>query len=328
MAEKILIPDVDLAATNEMFFSELEDTTSTLLNRHLNTSRKFYPSDFVYSLSEEDASDPNNELPIAAKVSLLVNLVTEEGLPYYTSALENPIPKDHPFQYWLWKWTAEEGRHGPTIANYMTSTGQINMHLVEDARMAMMSKPDTPRPSSAIEGIVYPALQERATRISHSNTMLLLPRGHKIGKKAFGYVVGDEGRHEDFYTNLTTAALEINPSYTIIALAKQVKGFAMPGKSIPGFADYADIIDDAHIFGGQEMLGIYDTLITGVWDIWNKTGLTSDAEKARDYIRKYMDRMPELIAIKARRRDISKTLARITERGWDPSMSASPAPAA
>ena len=180
----------------------------------------------------------------------------------------------------------------------------MDMRMLERARMAMMAHPDTPQPASFIEGIVYPAFQEPATEVSHRNTMQRLPVGlHKIGRQALAAVSGDEKKHALFYTELTTSALQVDASSTIIAIARQVRDFAMPGKSIPGFKEHAEIIERAGIFGAPQLLAIYEERIDDTWDIWNRSGLSDDAERARDYLKNYLSKMHRVIEWAARKRE-------------------------
>lgn len=282
-----------------MFLDALGTDSERLLNRHNDSPKEFYPYDFVDQLDDsvrtgefvyEDA-----KLPEEVKSSLYVNLLTEEGLPYYTSVIERDLPKGHAFREWVYSWTAEEGRHGPAISNWMHKIKQFDMYILEQARMAMMKFPQTPQPGSIIEAIVYPAFQEPATEVSHRNTMKLLPKVHKIGRSMLGSVIGDEVKHGLYYRDLTTAALEVSPSITIQAIAAQIKGFAMPGKSIPGFKIHKEIIENANIFGAVHLKKIYDDLTGKEWKIWDKVNLTPDGEKAREYLADYLERLQNII---------------------------------
>lgn len=304
MAEKVIF--ADLGISDDMFLSALSSEVERLHNRHTDSPKEFFPEDFVDEMDEarRTGSFIAEDAPLPEEIisSLYVNLLTEEGLPYYTTVLDRGLPKKHPFREWLYQWTAEEGRHAPTIRGWLHRTKQIDMHMVERSRMKMMINPDTPQPESFIESIVYPAFQEPATEISHRNTMRLLPTVHKIGKKALGAVVGDEKKHGLFYTDLTESALAVDPSRTVIAIYKQVVGFAMPGKSIPGFDEHKKTIEKAGIFGPVQLKKIYDDLITDKWKIWDKTGLDSQAEIARDYLREYLEKLGRAIEWSQRKR--------------------------
>ncbi|MBA2278872.1 acyl-ACP desaturase [Candidatus Saccharibacteria bacterium] len=281
MSERVVLP---LNESDQMFMAELSPEIERLLDQHIASPREFYPYDFVEEMDEaiktgdyvpEDA--PLSPIIIA---SLEVNLLTEDGLPYYTETLLRGLPKKHPFRDWIYRWTAEEGRHGPTIANWLNRTQQVDMRQLERDRMTMMTNPDTPQPGSFIEGIAYPAFQEPATEVSHRNTMRLLPSVHKIGKKALASVVGDEVKHGKFKDSLMEEALKVNPSLAIRAIARQMTGFRMPGLSIPGFKEKAAMIANAGIFDAKQLHSIFERLTTK-WKISERSGLTPEAEKAQ-----------------------------------------------
>jgi acyl-[acyl-carrier-protein] desaturase len=305
MAEKLILQD--LSPSNEMFLSDLSTTIERLYNRHLEYPREFFPTDIADDMDEAIllGNFIPEEAPLseAVKASLYVNYITEEGLPHYTSTLSRSIPKKHYIRDWVNQWTAEEGRHAPAISHYLRRTKQVDMHLLERARMAMVAHPDTPQPGSFVEALVYPAFQEPATEISHRNTMHLLPQAHKIGKRALGFVVGDEVKHGNFYVDLVSAAIELQPSFTIIAIAQQVKAFVMPGKSMPGFDEYKSVIEKAGIFGAPQLKKIYDELISEKWNIWDKTNLSAEANRARDFLADYLRRMDMMITWAAKKQE-------------------------
>jgi acyl-[acyl-carrier-protein] desaturase len=302
MSEKVILPD--LSHTDEMFLSELSGNMTNLLDRH-NEKPKFYvPAEIEAEIEQairDGSYNPTEEaIPSEITDALIVNLLTEDGLPYYTSALEYRAPKGHPFRTWIHQWTAEEGRHSPAIYAFVKHSKQVDMRWLEVARMKTMSDPDTPQPSSLIEGIVYPSIQEPATEISHRNTINRLPETHRrIGRRAISPVVGDEVKHGNFYGDLSTAAFEFDTSTTIIAIARIIESFAMPGKAIPGFVDRKDAIERADIFGLKQLKEIYDKLFKERWPIERATNLSPVAEQARDRI----FRIQRLMATKLRRRE-------------------------
>ena len=98
--------------------------------------------------------------------------------------------------------------------------------------------------------MVYASLQELATRIAHRNTGSMV--GDPAAYEVMSRVAADENLHHLFYRDLTTTALEIDPSGTMMAIEEVVRTFAMPGKGIPGFERHSMLIAQA---------GIYDATI-------------------------------------------------------------------
>lgn len=285
-----------LEDSDDMFLHELRGETASLLDRHNTSPKVFVPSELdeeIIQAIHDGRYQPESEIiDQAVADALAVNVLTEDGLPYYTSTLLAKARKDHPFMDWVRQWTAEEGRHSPALMAVIRGCRQINLRWLEKARMHANSHPDTPQPESLVEGLIYTSIQEPATEISHRNTLKRLPEIHfKFGRKAMGYVIGDEVRHGLFYGDMSSAALEINPSLTIIGIARQMKNFAMPGKAIPDFKERSAAIARAGIFNLEELKGIYDRLFEQRWKIWDKTGLTPEAEQAREFIGRKLAQM-------------------------------------
>lgn len=293
MAENYYLSD--LSSSDTMFLSELSGTIEQLANKHIQSEREYFPYDFADAYDQAvankdiDLTAPEAQIDEASKHALFVNQLTEDGLPEYVSTIQRRLPMEHPLRDWSHLWSADEGRHGPTMSNFMHKTGQFDMRELERARVAMMRHPDTPQPQSVIESLIYPAIQEPATEISHRNVMRRLPKAHKIGKRALGYIIGDEVRHGTFYQETVAAALEIEPSLTIIGIARQVRKFTMPGKAIPNFKNLEKVITDADIFGPKQLVDIYSELFSDKLAIWELDNLSPEAEAARDAISRRID---------------------------------------
>ena len=87
-------------------------------------------------------------------------------------------------------------------------------------------------------------------------------------------VASDENRHYLFYRDLVTAALEIDPSGTVIAIERQVRTFEMPGTGILDFEVHAKAIANAGIY---DFAVHHDQILVPVvlrhWDIEALEGL-------------------------------------------------------
>jgi acyl-[acyl-carrier-protein] desaturase len=299
MAEKFQLPE--LACSDDFFLNELSQEVTRQMDRHDNSPRIFVPAEIEAEIAQaiRDKSYMPDDEPIPEEVidALIVNLLTEDGLPYYTSTLEHVAPPDHPFTEWIHWWTAEEGRHSPSIFAFIKLSGKVDLRWLEAARMHTMRYPETPHPKSFIEGLVYPTIQEVATEISHRNTINKLPDTHrKMGRKSISPVVGDEVKHGIFYGNLSEAAFKIDSSTTIIAIARQIKSFSMPGRGIPDFDNRSEAIENAGIFGLRQLKNIYDDLLSTRWPIESAEGLSPDAEKARDLIIRKLGTMAKILS--------------------------------
>ena len=273
---------------------ELEPTVETLLDRHLSTTKEWFPHDVIpYSRgrdfvpgeawSEDDADLGGAKLSDAVRSSLIVNLLTEDNLPYYFRSIERMFGADGAWGTWAKRWTAEEGRHSMAIYGYLMATRAVDPVDLERGRMAQVSGGLTPDPETTAEGFIYLTLQELATRIAHRNTGKLI--GDEAGYTVMMRVAADENLHHLFYRDLATAAIQMSPSRMMHAIEHEVLGFAMPGLGIPGFAAHAAAIS---------RLGVYDLaihhdqilvpMLLRHWQIDKIEGLDADAEQARDRV--------------------------------------------
>ena len=130
-------------------------------------------------------------------------------------------------------------------------------------------------------------LQELATRISHRNTGALLE--DRAGYDIMRRVAIDENFHFLFYRDAASAALEINPSETVMAMERQVIGFAMPGEGIPDFVAHAKVIANAGIYNlAVHYDQILDPIVLKHWNLAGITGLDAEAEQARERVLNYI----------------------------------------
>ena len=137
--------------------------------------------------------------------ALFVNVLTEDNLPYYFHDIAITFGEEGPWGEWVRRWTAEEGRHSIVLRDYLTVSGHVDPVDLERARMIQVSGGMIPHPPSVVDGLVYVALQELATRVAHLNTGKAIddPAGYVVMKR----VAADENLHHLFYRDLVCASL-------------------------------------------------------------------------------------------------------------------------
>jgi acyl-[acyl-carrier-protein] desaturase len=284
--------------------SELEPTVEQLLARHLATTREWFPHELVpYSRarefacgetwSEADADMGGAQLDENVRSALFVNLLTEDNLPYYFRDIEIMFGRDGAFGEWNRRWTAEEGRHAIVIRDYLTVTRAIDPRQLERARMAQVCGGEAPTPATPLHGMIYVTLQELATRIAHRNTGKLI--GDPAGYDVMMRVAADENLHHLFYRDLTSVAIEIDPSSAVIAMDEVVRTFAMPGTGIADFERHSARIAEAGIY---DVLSHHEQILVPVllrkWGIDKLEGLSDAAERAREAMLTFVDRLGRL----------------------------------
>ena len=221
----------------------LEEVVERELNRHLGVAKEWMPHEYVPWSQGRDfdgimggeawAVDQSPVTDIG-RISLVVNLLTEDNLPSYHHEIATMFGRDGAWGTWVHQWTAEEGRHAIVMRDYLLTTRAVDPVALERARMTHMAEGFTSDNShSMLHSVAYVAFQELATRISHRNT------GHNSGDpvcdRMLARIATDENLHMVFYRNLLKAALEIAPDQAMRAVADVVTGFRMPGHGMPGF---------------------------------------------------------------------------------------------
>lgn len=286
---------------------ELTPTAERLLERHLATAKEWHPHEYIpWSRGRdfhpgEEWQETATTPPKAVRSALFVNLLTEDNLPYYFGTIDRVFGMEHPWREWVRRWTAEEMRHALVIRDYVVVTRSIDPVALERARMHQVSTGEVPEPPNVAEALVYVALQELATRIAHRNTGKVLedPKGYDVLSR----VAADENLHFLFYRDLCSAAIEVDPSALVLAMAAQLPGFQMPGTGIPNFAHHARVIAAAGIYDLAILLEqVLTPVVQGHWRLKSLEGLSPEAEVARDKVVRHMERLARIVARQAERR--------------------------
>ncbi len=284
-----------------------------LYERHLATTKAWMPHDLI-PWERAAQTDPRGRFDEAAsplstgvRSALIVNLLTEDNLPYYFETINRMFANDV-WREWAKRWTAEEMRHGIVIRDYIAVTHAVDLDALERARMHQVCGGQVPQPDTAVDVLAYVALQELATRISHRNTGNVLD--DEAGYKVMARVAADENLHYLFYRDLVSAALEVDPSTTMCAIERQVRTFEMPGVGIPDFVAHATAIASEGIY---DLVLHHDQVLVPVvlrhWGIETVEGLNADAEIARERIVHHVERIGRIGRRLADRRRSAEALA-------------------
>ena len=296
----------------EELLRELEQVAAGLFARHRAATREWYPHehvpyhrgrDFVagetWAPSHTDCGGA--VLSDAVRSALFVNVLTEDNLPYYFNDIGRMFGVESAWGQWARWWTAEEGRHAIVLRDYLTVSRALDLRELERARMIQVSSGDAPAPTGPHQGFVYLCLQELATRISHRNTGALV--GDPVAKDVMARISFDENLHYLFYRDLTTAALALDPSGMVCAMAEVVLDFKMPGKGIPDFERHARAIAAAGIY---DLTIHHDQILVPIvlrhWRLEELGPLTDEAERARDRIIAHVARLGRIATRLATRR--------------------------
>src|SRR4051794_16373589 len=269
---------------------QLEPVVEANLNRHLAQATEWFPHEYVPWSEGRDydgvlggeAWDPSqSKMSDVARTALIVNLLTEDNLPSYHHEIATLFGRDGAWGTWVHRWTAEEGRHGIAIRDYLTVTRAVDPVALERARMDhMQAGYANAHDDEALHSIAYVAFQELATRISHRNTGKAT--GDPVAEQLLARVAADENLHMVFYRNLLGAAFDLTPNEAMRAVADVVAEFQMPGANIEGFGRKALSIALAGIYDLRQHRDDVLQPVLRQWNVWDRTGLDAEGEKARD----------------------------------------------
>jgi acyl-[acyl-carrier-protein] desaturase len=229
--------------TSTELLRDLEPVVEVNLNRHLATAREWFPHEYVPWSDGTDfdgvlggqAWEPGqSRLSEVARTALIINLLTEDNLPSYHHEIAAMFGRDGAWGTWVHRWTAEEGRHGTAIRDYLLTTRAVDPVALERARMNHMAVGFANHNDGVLESIAYVSFQELATRVSHRNTGRISgdPRCDQLLAK----VAADENLHMLFYRDVLGAGFDLAPDLAMRAVCNVVKSFQMPGHTIENFS--------------------------------------------------------------------------------------------
>jgi len=267
---------------------ELEPVVEANLNRHYAIAKDWQPHDYIpwsrgrdfAFLGGEDWVPEDSPLDPVAKTAMVVNLLTEDNLPSYHREIATRFSRDGAWGQWVGRWTAEEGRHGIALRDYLVVTRGVDPVKLEALRMEHMTAGYDSGEKSALQAIAYVSFQELATRVSHRNTGAAT--GCPVAEQLLSRIAQDENLHMIFYRNLVQAALDRAPDATMSAIRDEVIGFTMPGAGMTDFQRNSVTIAKAGIY---DLRLHHDAVLMPVlkyWKVLDRTDFGPEGERARD----------------------------------------------
>src|SRR5690606_5496604 len=251
------------------------------------------------------------DLPYDFWVVLVGDTITEEALPTYETWLmdvegvkQKDENGDNGWAKWLRQWTGEENRHGDVLNKYLYLSGRVNMREVEVTTQHLINDgfdPGTGR--DPYKNFVFTSFQELATYISHNRVAQMAKKfGDKKLYKMCNLIAGDEMRHHLAYTQFVKNIFEVDPSEMMLSFQYMMKNkINMPAQLIresgqklgSAFEEFSNAAQRIGVYTAMDYVDIMKKLIDK-WEIDKVTNLTSEAEKARDYLMKLPERMTRI----------------------------------
>jgi acyl-[acyl-carrier-protein] desaturase len=246
-----------------------------------------------------------SKLSEVARTALIVNLLTEDNLPSYHHEIASLFGRDAAWGSWVHRWTAEEGRHGIAIRDYLLTSRAVDPVELERLRMDHMSTGyESAHSQDLVRSLAYVSFQELATRVSHRNTGKLT--NDPVADALLAKVAADENLHMIFYRNLLKGALELDPNHTMRAITDVVKQFAMPGTDIAGFQRKAVQMAVAGVYDLRQHKDDVVAPVLRFWNVFDVEGLDAEGEQARTELAEFLEELEKQALRFEDKRDVLK----------------------
>ncbi|MGI9600791.1 MAG: acyl-ACP desaturase [Acidimicrobiales bacterium] len=263
----------------------VEPDIARLIDDHHSRREHWYAHEVVpWELGRSYRDDPWDEsqatLAPEARTALVLNLLTEDNLPYYHLRLATAFAPDSAMTAWSKTWTAEEGQHAIAMRSYLLASRNCDPRALEDDRVQTVTKGWSNDFVDPIEVFVYTSAQELATRISHRNAGKLAD--DEIAYEVMSRVAADENHHFMFYRGVVTAMLEHDPSAVVTGMWRVFDEFEMPGTGIPKYLRRAIAMAKAGVYNLRIHADRVVSPLLRDWRIEELEGLDPAADQARD----------------------------------------------
>ena len=226
-----------------------------------------------------------------ARTALIVNLLTEDNLPSYHHEIATLFGRDGAWGTWVHRWTAEEGRHGIAIRDYLTVSRAVDPVALERARMEHMQA-----------GYAQRATTTRCCTRSRTWRSRSWPPGSRTATPARPPATrspsscwpGSPPTRTCTWCSTATcsaAAFELAPSQAMRAVADVVADFQMPGANIEGFGRKALSIALAGIYDLRQHRDEVLQPVLRQWNVCDRTDLDAEGEQAREQLAAHMDEL-------------------------------------
>ncbi len=276
----------------------IESEVHALTEEHLARRSDWYYHDIVPWERGESFKDKPwdvSQVTISedARTSLVLNLLTEDNLPYYHALIEKNMPQTSAFVRWNRLWTAEEGQHAIAIRSYLLTSRNADPYQLEDDRKATMTNGYQPTFDDPTEIFAYTATQELATRVSHRNAGKITddPDAYELMRN----IAADENHHFIFYKGIMKAMIDQAPDEVLEGIYKVFDNFQMPGVAMPNFLRRSVQVAKAGVYN----LRIHhDRVLLPLIKDWNIEGLTGLGPAASELQERIME-LPAKILHKA-----------------------------
>lgn len=243
-------------ATLEAIESDVKDLILNHTTNRGSLEDLWMPSDFAHKFRKDTL------IPEDALVALVYNALTEDGLPSFHRLIASHLGEDSVWGTWNGIWTAEESRHGRALEVFLAESQQVHMRVYDEMLFTYHLYGFNPTwEQNPYRLLAYTVLQERATQISHTNVANKVRMFEPTLATLLVKIAREEARHCRFYSETFRLVLALDAPNALVALANEIRSFAMPGATIPHFSSYQYLAECKRVFTTHHFKEIVEGVI-------------------------------------------------------------------
>lgn len=269
----------EVAAHGREILQSIDPVIRAVYENHLDKQDLWMPTELFPPDSKVEP------LPPSVTAMLVLNLLTEDGLPYFFGLLTGHLGSEHAIFDWTKLWTGEEFRHGQALQIVLNQVLTREQRLVVE-RMQYQYLTHGFWPDWGMDPVkllAYVVIQEQATKVSHLGIGLAAKDDDPVVFSIMKRIAAEEFKHHMAYLAIFKAALLADPNHALQALHSVIRRFAMPGNGIESFSVLSEIQARLDVFGPAQFALIVDEVVAKL-GLVNLLGLNAAGEKAREGI--------------------------------------------
>lgn len=291
-----------------VFDPKLEPYLTELYRQHRERAanidwsyHEFIPWEKGRSFKEEPWTIEQRKLPPAIYTAVETSLLTEVNLPFFYHHLAVTFKGSlQVLQDFVHTWVSEEDQHSSLLETYLIITRNADPHELKALRKTVVEAGYVPDFDTAMETMVYTAIQELATMVFYNNVAKAAGPYDKDLSRLLRRIAKDETLHYAFYRDAVKGYLGVDENF-VYYIHRAMTNFAMPGKAMPMFKDRMDIISKEANYGPVSYFNQVFEHLYQVWGIERLRPGRSEAEAARIDLVEYrikLKRISERLAAK------------------------------
>jgi acyl-[acyl-carrier-protein] desaturase len=291
-----------------VFDPQLEPYLTELYSQHRQRAadidwsyHEYIPWELGRCFKKEPWSIEQRKLPDAIYTAVETSLLTEVNLPFFYHHLAVTFKGSlKVLQDFVHTWVSEEDQHSSLLETYLIVTRNADPNELHRLRKMVVEGGFVPDFDTAMETMVYTAIQELATMVFYNNVAKAAGPHDLDLAKLLRRISKDESLHFAFYRDAVKGYLAIDHNF-VYYIHKAMTCFAMPGTLMPSFKERMDVIAKEANYGPVSYFNqVFDYLIK-FWAIGKLQPSREESENAKQALLGYhlkLQRISERLAAK------------------------------